>query len=151
MKGLGAQLVKGQFRTTKEVFLSAIAFGIVASNVQIIILNHTKVSYGTFNSVQCKSLWVVDDEGKTGILLAVNEEGGFLTVNGRGPDYRETVGISIGKSGGEVTLNGYNGLVTIEAGNGIHIYGQEGNITVTDNWIASITQCIYKCIHGYHR
>ena len=117
--------------SVKKIFLAAIISGIVVGVVQIIFQQYTENAYAKFGSIECKRLWITSDDGQTRMLLAADDEGGFLTVNGKGrehPDYRKTVGLSISELGGKIVLNGTSGMVTIEAGDGIHVSGRDGKI-----------------------
>ena len=114
------------------IIVASVVGGIVGGSlVQIIMQDHTD-SYATFDTVECKSLSVVDDDGKSGILLSVRDGRGFLSVSDKdtdSPDYRERAMISISKAGGSLVLTGREGMVSITAGDGIHTYDDDGNVT----------------------
>ncbi|MDE0298588.1 MAG: hypothetical protein OXN17_08155 [Candidatus Poribacteria bacterium] len=115
----------------KKIILTAIVTGIVMGVVQIIFQQYTENSYARFGTVVCKTLWIETDDGQTQMLLSVDDDGGFLTVSGKGKeytDYRRTVGLSISETGGEIILNGTSGMVIIKAEDGIHVLGEEGEI-----------------------
>ena len=129
------QTQKHQPMSTKNIFLITLVAGavagVVAGFMQNTMQDHTD-SYATFDIVECKSLSVVDDDGKSGILLFVRDGRGFLSVSDKdtdSPDYQERAMISISKAGGSLVLTGRDGMVSITAGDGVHIYDDGGGVT----------------------
>ena len=123
--------MKEQQTSVKKIFLAAIISGIVVGVVQIVFQHYAQNAYAKFGSIECKRLWITSDDGQTRMLLSSDDEGGFLTVSGKGKeytDYRRTVGLSISETGGKIVLNGTSGMVTIEAGDGIHVSSKNGKI-----------------------
>ena len=113
------------------IIVASVVGGVVGGLVQIIMKDHTD-SYATFDTVECNTLSVVDDDGKSGILLLVREGRGFLSVSDKdtdSPDYQERAMISISKAGGSLVLTGREGMVSITAGDGVHIYDDDGDVT----------------------
>ena len=91
----------------------------------------TEQTSARISSVTCKRLWIERDDGQTAMLLSADDEGGFLSVYAKGKDhtdYRRTVWLSISETGGEIILNGTQGMVTIKAGDGIRVTGADGRI-----------------------
>ena len=130
--------MKEQSKTAKQIVLSTAISAFISTTVCVIIVLLLKGVFPflyspppltSFDAVKCKKLWVVDDDGKTAMLLAGDQDGGLLNVYSKGPDFEKTVALSIRKSGGEITLSGPKGMVTLTAGDGIYIYDKDGNIT----------------------
>ena len=124
--------MKEQPKTAKEIVLttaisSCIATVLVYVSQIIFPFSKPPTPRGSFNSVECKRLSVVDDDGKTGMLLTVSKDGGLLTLYGNGPDYRRIADLSIRKSGGMLILDVPKGMISIAAGDGIHLYHRDGN------------------------
>ena len=120
--------------STKKAFFIAIVAGVVGGLVQGLVSKprYSLDSTPEFFSVTCKQLWVVDDEGKTGMLLSVNDEGGFMHVNGIGadtPDYQKAITLTIEETGGVLRVSGTEGSI-LATDDGIRVYGED-HITIT--------------------
>ena len=130
------QAQKRQPMSAKNIFLITLVAGTVAGVVgglvQGWVQNLTIDSNPEFFSVTCKQIWVVDGEGKNGILLSVNDEGGFLHVNGIGadtPDYQKAITLTIEETGGVLRVRGTEGSI-LATDDGIHVYGED-HMTIT--------------------
>ena len=111
------------------MFLAAIVAGVLGDLVQSIVKqNFCLDSQAEFFSVTCKQIWVVDDEGKTGMLLSVTDKGGFLLIDDP-RNYRKSVSLSIDESGGVLHLSGTEGAILAKSDNGILVYDKDSNIT----------------------
>ena len=126
------QALKDQPMSATKMFLIAIVAGAVGGVVQGLMQNFTIESHPEFFSVKCQQIWVVDDEGKTAILLGVNDEGGFMHINGIGtdtPDYQKSITLTIDGSGGVLRVSGTEGSI-LATDDGIHVYGED-HMTMT--------------------
>ena len=127
---------KRQPMSAKNILLFTIVAGTVAvavgGLVQGWVQNLTIDSNPEFFSVKCQQIWVVDEEGKNGILLSMNDAGGFIFVNAAGADssdYQKAITLTIEETSGVLRVSGTEGSI-LATDDGIHVY-DEDHMTIT--------------------
>ena len=78
--------MKEQPASIKRIILTAIITGVVIPLINSVMQRYTDVPYVNFGTVGCESLWIVNDDGESRILLGVGDEGGFLQIHSKDSD-----------------------------------------------------------------
>lgn len=98
-------------------------------------MSNTRRPNATFDTVKCKQLLIVDEEGNARVIVSTDDKGGIIGVYDKD---RETsthkVGLLIGEHGGAITVTGNNGainLLTNETGGTVAIGDKDDRTMVT--------------------
>ncbi len=98
-------------------------------------MSNTRRPNATFDTVKCKQLRIVDEEGNARVIITTDDKGGIIGVYDKD---RETsthqVGLLIGEHGGAIAVTGKNGainLLTSEKGGVFTIDDRDDSTKVT--------------------